>query len=161
MKRILSAILVIIILLSLLSGCSQKADKPGSNQSPQVHSQADHPKALDITGSYTTKEDVALYLNTYHKLPPNFITKQQAKELGWPGGSLEHYAPGMCIGGNTFGNYEGLLPSKKGRSYYECDIDTLKAKDRGSKRLVYSNDGLIYYTEDHYESFLLLYGEEE
>jgi guanyl-specific ribonuclease Sa len=66
----------------------------------------------------------------------------------------------MCIGGNTFGNREGLLPSKKGRTYTECDIDTLGAKARGIKRIVFSNDGLIYYTDDHYESFTLLYGDE-
>ena len=66
----------------------------------------------------------------------------------------------MCIGGDRFGNYEGLLPEKDGRTYYECDIDTLGAETRGVKRIVYSSDGFIYYTEDHYESFELLYGEE-
>ena len=111
-------------------------------------------------GSYTTKEDVALYIHTYGRLPDNFITKKEAEALGWPGGSLEPYAPGMCIGGNRFGNYEGLLPEKKGRTYTECDIDTLGAQKRGAKRIVFSNDGLIYYTGDHYESFELLYGEE-
>lgn len=83
-----------------------------------------------------------------------------AEKLGWEGGSLEPYAPGMCIGGSHFGNYEGLLPEKEGRTYTECDIDTLGAEKRGAKRIVFSNDGLIYYTEDHYESFELLYGEE-
>lgn len=108
-------------------------------------------------GSYTSKEDVALYLETYDKLPGNFITKKEAQELGWTGGSLEPYAPGKCIGGDKFGNYEGLLPKEDGRTYKECDIDTLGAKSRGAKRIVYSNDGLIYYTEDHYASFELLY----
>ena len=111
-------------------------------------------------GSYTTKEDVALYLYLYGHLPDNFITKREAQELGWSGGSLEPYAPGMCIGGTRFGNYEGLLPEAEGRTYTECDIDTLGAKSRGAKRIVFSNDGLIYYTEDHYESFQLLYGDE-
>lgn len=111
-------------------------------------------------GSYTTKEDVALYLHTYGHLPDNFITKSEAENLGWGGGSLEPYAPGKCIGGTYFGNYENKLPTKNGRKYYECDIDTLGASARGAKRLVYSNDGLIYYTEDHYETFQLLYGEE-
>jgi len=111
-------------------------------------------------GSYDSKEDVALYLHLYGHLPPNYITKKQAEALGWPGGSLEPYAPGKCIGGSRFGNYEELLPVKKGRTYTECDIGTLGAKSRGAKRIVFSNDGLIYYTEDHYESFELLYGEE-
>jgi len=117
------------------------------------------PEALPEDGSYTTKEDVALYLHLYGRLPDNFITKREAQDLGWSGGSLEPYAPGMCIGGNRFGNYEGLLPEAEGRTYTECDIDTLGADSRGAKRIVFSNDGLIYYTEDHYASFELLYGE--
>ena len=113
--------------------------------------------AIDFHGSYTTKEDVALYIHTYGDLPLNFMTKKQAKDLGWEGGSLEPVAPGMCIGGDWFGNYEGLLPED--REYTECDIDTLGKDSRGAKRIVFSDDGLIYYTEDHYESFELLYGE--
>ncbi len=116
--------------------------------------------AIAEDGSYTSKEDVALYIHTYGHLPPNFITKQEARKLGWEGGSLEPFAPGKCIGGDRFGNYEGLLPDKKGRTFTECDIDTLGAKSRGAKRIIFSNDGLIYYTDDHYESFELLYGEE-
>ena len=116
--------------------------------------------AIDENGSYSSKEDVALYIHTYKKLPGNFITKNEARKLGWIGGSLEKFAPGKCIGGDYFGNNEGLLPKKSGRKYTECDIDTLGKNSRGAKRIVFSNDGLIYYTDDHYESFTLLYGEE-
>ena len=112
---------------------------------------------LDPDGSYTTKEDVALYIHTYGCLPQNFMTKKEAQALGWEGGGLDDFAPGMCIGGDRFGNYEGLLPED--RNYTECDIDTLGASKRGAKRIVFSDDGLIYYTDDHYESFELLYGE--
>jgi len=115
---------------------------------------------IEKNGTYTTKEDVALYIYTYGELPQNFITKKEAQALGWTGGSLEPYAPGKCIGGTYFGNYEGNLPEKAGRSYTECDIDTLGKSSRGAKRIVFSNDGLIYYTEDHYSTFELLYGEE-
>lgn len=115
---------------------------------------------IDENSSYTSKDDVALYIHVYGHLPSNFITKKDAEKLGWSGGSLEPYAPGKCIGGDRFGNYEGLLPKKTGRSYTECDIDTLGQKSRGAKRIVFSNDGLIYYTDDHYASFTLLYGEE-
>ena len=117
-------------------------------------------QTLPEDGTYTTKEDVALYIHLYGHLPDNFLTKKEAEKLGWPGGSLEPYAPGMCIGGSRFGNYEGLLPEAESRTYTECDIDTLGAEKRGAKRIVFSNDGLIYYTEDHYKSFELLYGEE-
>ena len=85
------------------------------------------------------------------------MTKKDAQALGWSGGSLEEYAPGMSIGGDYFGNYEGLLPKEKGRTYHECDIDTVGKRSRGAKRIIYSSDGLIYYTDDHYESFTLLY----
>lgn len=116
--------------------------------------------SLDEDGTYTTCEEVALYIVTYDHLPENFMTKEEARELGWNGGGLDDYAYGMCIGGDYFGNKEGVLPKAKGRTYHECDIDTLHANKRGAERIVYSNDGLVYYTEDHYETFTLLYGEE-
>jgi guanyl-specific ribonuclease Sa len=100
---------------------------------------------------------VALYLHVYGELPGNFITKSEARELGWNGGGLDGYADGKSIGGDRFGNYEGLLPDG---DYHECDINTMHASGRGAERLVYSDDGRIYYTDDHYESFTLLYGEE-
>ena len=118
------------------------------------------PESLPEDGTYSSRDDVALYIHTYGHLPGNFITKKEARELGWSGGSVEEYAPGKCIGGDHFGNYEGLLPEKSGRSYTECDIDTLGSSGRGAKRIIFSNDGLIYYTDDHYASFTLLYGEE-
>ena len=111
-------------------------------------------------GTYNSAEEVAAYLNAYGHLPDNYLTKSEARDLGWPGGSVERYAPGCAIGGDRFGNREGLLPDAPGRTYYECDIDTAGETSRGAKRIIYSNDGLIYYTEDHYESFTLLYGEE-
>ena len=127
---------------------------------PEADDSSADTSAIDEDGSYTSKEDVALYIHTYGHLPGNFITKKEAQALGWSGGSLEPYAPGKCIGGSHFGNYEGLLPEAEGRSYTECDIDTLGADSRGAKRIVFSNDGLVYYTGDHYASFELLYGEE-
>ncbi len=115
---------------------------------------------IDENGVYDKKDDVALYIRAYGRLPSNYITKKKAQSLGWSGGSLEPYAPGKCIGGDRFGNYEGLLPEAPGRVYTECDIGTLGRRSRGAKRIVFSNDGLIYYSDDHYESFTLLYGEE-
>ena len=116
---------------------------------------------LSEDGTYTSKDEVAEYLYLYGHLPSNFITKKEAKKLGWVSseGNLDEVAPGMSIGGDYFGNYEGLLPEADGRDYYECDID-FDGTYRNAKRIVFSNDGLIYYTGDHYESFELLYGEE-
>ncbi len=117
---------------------------------------------LDRDGVYDSKEEVALYIHTYGTLPSNYISKEEAMKAGWSGNGgdkLDKYCPGKCIGGSWFGNYEGRLPKAKGRTWSECDIDTLGAKNRGVKRIIFSNDGLIYYTEDHYETFELLYGE--
>lgn len=116
---------------------------------------------LDEDEYYTSETDVATYLIEYRTLPDNFITKKEAKSKGWTGGSLEEYGEDLCIGGDYFGNYEGNLPKVKGRKYYECDIDTMGAKKRGAKRIIYSDDGQIYYTDDHYESFTLIYGSDE
>ena len=167
-KKKLAALCLIIVLGFLLVMTLRRGNEPDTQEgaAPEyTYSSSDSTEfmqqlsTLDENGVYTTKEDVAAYIIEYDKLPTNFITKKEAKKLGWPGGSLEEYAPGKCIGGDYFGNYEGLLPEKAGREYHECDIDTLGAKSRGAKRIIYSNDKLIYYTEDHYESFELLYGE--
>lgn len=118
----------------------------------------DESAAIDEHGSYDTKDEVALFIHTYGRLPDNYISKAEAEQAGWHGGSVEKYCPGKCIGGSRFGNYEGLLPDAQGRTWTECDINTLGASSRGAERIVFSNDGLIYYTPDHYESFELLYG---
>ena len=119
-----------------------------------------HENGISVTpdGEYTDKDHVALYIHAFGHLPSNYITKAEAEELGWVAqkGNLWEVAPGKSIGGSHFGNYEKLLPTKKGRKYFECDID-YKGKSRGAKRIIYSNDGLIYYTSDHYESFEQLY----
>ena len=129
-------------------------------QAPAAQEDAPGDEAAVVEdGEYTTAEDLALYIHLYGHLPSNFITKKQAEALGWDGGSLEPFAPGKSIGGGYFGNYEGLLPAAKGRKWTECDVNTRGAKSRGPERLVFSNDGLIYYSPDHYESFTLLYGE--
>ena len=128
---------------------------------PPAQSQEPEAPAVSKEGRYSSKEDVALYIHLYGHLPGNYLTKREAEALGWSGGSVERYAgEGAALGGSRFGNYEGLLPEKEGRTYTECDIDTVGRSSRGPKRIVFSNDGLVYYTGDHYESFELLYGEE-
>ena len=162
---------ILALLLCLLTGCTGITDKSAdqtdidiqqtSGQEEQNTEAEQNAETLEESGSYTSKEDVAAYIHQFGHLPDNLITKKEAKNVGWVSskGNLSEAAPGKSIGGDRFGNYEGILPEKEGRQYYECDIDS-DGGYRGAKRIIYSDDGLVYYTEDHYETFELLYGEE-
>lgn len=160
MKKKLSALLTLLLILGfvLFGGY----DNPSAEVPTPITDATGYAEevVLDEDGWYYSAYDVSAYLHTYGHLPDNYLTKSEAASLGWEGGSVEPYAEGHAIGGDLFGNREGLLPESKGRYYYECDVDTLGKDSRGAHRLVFSNDGLIYYTSDHYESFVLLYGEE-
>ena len=164
-RNVLNILLVVLLGLALLSGKFTGETGIPENEATvmdMLTTVADETEpSISEDGTYTTKEEVAEYINIYGHLPSNFITKKEAKNLGWVSseGNLNEVAPGMSIGGDYFGNYEGLLPEAEDRDYYECDID-FDGTYRNEKRIVFSNDGLVYYTEDHYESFELLYGEE-
>ena len=142
-------------------------EEPPEENPPQEGNQPGEPEGnpgsaetLDEEGWYNSKEEVALYIHLYGRRPGNYVTKREAQDAGWSGGSVEQYTgEGTAIGGSRFGNYEGNLPQAQGRTYTECDIDTVGSSSRGAKRIVFSNDGLVYYTDDHYETFELLYGE--
>ncbi len=109
----------------------------------------------------TDPQQIVNYLSLYGALPDNFITKKQARALGWD--SSYNYvgdvAPGKSIGGDRFGNYEGALPDRKGRTWYECDAN-YRGRKRGAERVLFSSDGLYYYTDDHYNTFTQMFPEE-
>ena len=151
-KKLLALLMIVVMAIGTLTGCVPSDSGSGSASSTA---------AIAEDGSYTSKEDVALYLHTYGHLPDNYITKDEARALGWQSkGTLDEVAPGKSIGGDYFGNYEGILPDEPGREYHERDIDYVSG-NRNAKRIVYSNDGNIYYTEDHYNTFEHLYGDDE
>lgn len=154
-KKLILVVLALCVTCFCMGCGQQKAQEPADQTQTEISQETEAEQteaAIDRDGSYDSKDEVALYLYTYGELPGNYMTKKEARSLGWDGGKLEPYAPGMCIGGDYYGNYEGLLPEDE---YHECDIDTL-GKKRGPKRLVYSDEN-IYYTEDHYETFEQLY----
>lgn len=167
--RLISVILSVLVLLCICVACGgsriaaagnkKQTALDGDGSIAEIPAEKDE-VTVEEDGEYTSKDEVALYIHLYGHLPSNYITKKEAQDLGWSGGYLWDYAPGKSIGGSRFGNYEGNLPDAKGRKYFECDID-YSGKKRGAKRIVYSNDGLIYYTEDHYETFEKLYEAEE
>lgn len=136
MKVLKFMLFMVLSLLILLAGCGFPDVKPQE------------------TNSLTSFEEVADYIKTHQRLPENFITKKTARELGWEPqkGNLHQVAPGKSIGGDVFQNRERKLPDKKGRVWYEADIN-YRSGPRGKDRIVFSNDGLIYKTEDHYETF--------
>ena len=146
---------------------SVSQSSPGESAPPALESESsgeseapEETPGVEEDGWYHTKDEVGLYIHLYNRLPGNYVTKKEAQDQGWPGGNVERYiGEGTAIGGDRFGNREGLLPKAKGRSYTECDIDTVGKDSRGAKRIVFSNDGLVYYTGDHYNTFELLYGE--
>lgn len=170
LKKAVTLLLSLALLLLPLGACSSSGSGSSSQETESLLTQATEQgaqlpdsasadaSAIDEDGTYTSKEDVALYIHTYGKLPKNYITKKEAEALGWDSseGNLDEVAEGMSIGGDRFGNYEGQLPEADGRQYYECDID-YSGGYRNAKRIIYSNDGLIFYTEDHYNTFEQLY----
>ena len=143
-RKLLALLLALMTLMSM---------SPALAKSKTITlSSADYPVEED--GWYDSMEEVAVYLKVFDHLPYNYLTKDEAGDLGWNNkqGNLHKVAPGFSIGGDRFGNYEGVLPDKKGRKWTECDID-FDGGYRNSKRIVFSNDGLIYYTDDHYNTF--------
>lgn len=166
MKRLITLVLILLLSISLIS-CGDiyfefgNEDFYTKDDVEDVEESNKELNSIKEDGFYTNKAEVSLYIYTYGRLPNNYITKKEADNLGWESnkGNLWDVTDKMSIGGDRFGNREKSLPIKEKRTYYECDID-YQGGYRGAERLVYSNDGLIYYTGDHYETFTLLYGDE-
>ena len=155
-KQLIEVIVVLVIVLTVaMLSRGRWLPQPAEDSDAQVTSEA---STIDEEGNYTDKDNVALYIHTYGHLPSNYITKQEAEKLGWNSkeGNLPEVAPDKSIGGSRFGNYDGELPEEEGREYKECDID-YEGGHRNAKRIIFSNDGLIFYTDDHYENFEQLY----
>jgi guanyl-specific ribonuclease Sa len=163
--RILTGLLVLMFLTLSISGCASQTE-PSNGTTPSnvtvpsketVPSKTEEAKIRE-DGHYYTKNDVAEYIHLFGKLPENFITKNEAEDLGWVAskGNLWEVSDKLVIGGDKFGNREGLLPKASGRVWYECDVN-YEGGFRGDDRIVFSNDGLIYFSSDHYASFKKLY----
>lgn len=139
-------------------GASSKDDKKNENDNVGVNSNESNDKSsgeeIKEDGIYFKKDDVVAYLIKYDRLPKNYLTKNEARNKGWDSrdGNLWDVTDKGVIGGDRFGNREGLLPNAKGRKYFEADVN-YEGGFREAERLIYSNDGLIYYTKDHYKTF--------
>ncbi len=164
-RRIAALIALLLAALLVAAGCGKTGILPGTEKAEATEAlalatdaPAEDPSAepTEEPGPITEPQAIADYLFEYGELPPNFMTKEEANALGWYGGDLSRYAPGMSIGGDRFGNYEGKLPKAKGRKFTECDAN-YTGGNRGAERIVYSNDGHVWYTPDHYETFIELF----
>ncbi len=150
------------------SGLQKKNRRKNQTEEKKEEKDSNYYKELEVDkdGTYDTKDEVCAYLVQYQCQPSNYMTKKDARKNGWEGGALNLVIEGKCIGGDYFGNYEEVLPVKEDREYHECDIDTINSSKRGAKRIIYSGDDdagdwNIYYTDDHYETFTLLYGDDD
>jgi len=173
MKKVFAMLLCLMFALMVMVGCKsnkaqenkptpvtttqQNVKQPNNGNSNTANVAANSGKIkIDKNGKYSDKERVAKYIYQYKTLPSNYITKGEAKKLGWQTkGTLDKVAPGKSIGGDRYGDYEKKLPAASGRKWTECDIDYVKG-NRNAKRIIFSNDGLIYYTGDHYKTFTKL-----
>ena len=153
---LLTALVLALALVRVLMP-TQEAYPSGDIGNPQQQTAEITDLAVAYGEAYTDPDEVAMYLHEFEELPPNFVTKKEAQQQGWDAGeNLSEILPGCSIGGDKFGNFEGFLPEASDRQYYECDVN-YTGGHRGAERLVFSSDGLIYYTEDHYESYTQLY----
>lgn len=153
-SRISISSLIVVLLIALGSYFGNDSfDSLIEESSPSQSQEA----SIAEGQAYTEPQEVAAYIDTYGELPPNYITKEEAESRGWvpSEGNLYEVAPGMSIGGDYFGNFEGHLPEGPGRTYYEADVN-YEEGHRGPERLVFSNDGFYFYTDDHYASFTQL-----
>lgn len=110
---------------------------------------------------YNNYLDVVAYIYYFHKLPSNYLTKSQAKSLGWKGSGnvwANEQLKGKNIGGDTFNNREQRLPITASNTYIEVDVNC-SGGTRGMYRIVYNRYTFdIYYTDDHYATFTYMIG---
>jgi hypothetical protein len=136
-------ILVWLVLLAAAPAEAQRAAEP-----PGLAAFAQSVGLRDVPAFVETIQT----LRRDQRLPSRYVSKQAARAHGWHGGGLCAAWPGHAIGGDVFHNFSGGLPPAPGRVFREADLDPT-CGSRGPKRLIFSNDGLIFVTVDHYNTF--------
>ena len=144
--RLLSVLSTLLLVILPISGCDYSFNAESNTE----------------TGTYTTlsettdsTSDSATEQNKTSNIESGNTSTTEKKQIDETDGYLDK--DGSYTSKEDIMNY---LPVVSGRTYHECDIDTLNAKSRGAKRIIYSDDGQIYYTDNHYKSFTLLYGDD-
>ncbi|MBR5960567.1 MAG: hypothetical protein IKZ98_06190 [Clostridia bacterium] len=165
-KKLVQLFALLLTAILLLSSCTanalETAKRKKNTVAPQVTAVQETPTAVPeptaTPGPLDEAQRIANYIFEHGELPDNFITKKQAQALGWDSAYnyVSDVAPDKSIGGDYFGNYEQKLPVVKGRKYYEADC-FYKGGKRNAYRIIYSTDGHVWYTEDHYNTFIELF----
>ena len=165
-NKVVRLIVLLLTVALLLSSCTanalETAKKKKNTAAPQATAVVETPTAVPEStatpGPLDEAQRIADYIFEHGELPDNFITKKQAQALGWDSAFnyVSDVAPGKSIGGDYFGNYEQKLPVVKSRKYYEADC-FYKGGKRNAYRIIYSTDGHVWYTEDHYNTFIELF----
>ena len=172
-NKLFALLVLLTAAVILLTGCTasaletakkKKTAKPTAvvTAVPEATAAPEETEApAEEEGPIIEPQRIADYLFQYGRLPDNFLTKKEAQALGWDSSSnyVSDVAPGMSIGGDYFGNYEGKLPRVQGRKYYEADCYYTGGK-RNAYRIIFSSDGHVWYTEDHYNTFTELFPSE-
>ena len=122
----------------------------------EAHNVVNYAKYKKVMNTAEKANPLIESLSSTGKLPSNYITKSEAMTSGWKTGkALNHYVEGVQIGGDKFLNKDGILPNATGREWFEADIglnNTVSRAKQPGTRLLYSNDGLLYITHDHYKT---------
>ena len=149
-NRLIRFFVVLTAVVLLFSCCTALAAKKNRNRSNES------------AAALQAAQELADYIFEHGELPDGFIRKKDAHALGWDS-SYNHVsdvAPDMSIGGDYYGNYEERLPVVRGRKYYEADC-YYRGGRRNAYRIIYSNDGHVWFTEDHYNTFVELFPSKE
>jgi len=150
LRHLLARELPVLLLLGPLPIALQALIPPALAQPSSEQSSADFARRIGLRDVQRFIATVTSLRETGH-LPPFYVTKEEARANGWHGGGLCSVLPGLEIGGDPFRNFGGQLPP--GHQYFEADLDET-CRSRGPKRLIYSPDGPIFVTTDHYQTFV-------
>lgn len=152
-SNIIIALTMAVASIVLNNNCGRKTRPAALPENTAIQNSATKTSAANIDD--LTKEQVVVpYVKRHGRLPDYYITKKEAREKGWIAaeGNLCDVLPGKAIGGDVFGNREASLPDKSGRTWYEADLN-YNCGRRNADRLLFSSDGLIFVTYDHYKTF--------
>lgn len=156
--KIIIGLLVVIVLVLLFRNNSSPVQPTVTNNTEQKtddkNRKNDKPTVSSDIDQLTKPAVVVAYFKEHHRLPDYYVTKKQARQQGWnpAQGNLCDVLPGKAIGGDVFTNREGRLPEGSGRKWYEADLN-YDCGNRNADRLLFSSDGLVYITTDHYKTF--------